>query len=86
MYEQVRLYFAYMLKFRKKRVINRYAPDRGKYKRQLDTSCCRYLCSDVMGIGKNRHWGSDMDDSHYRRILRISNCIGFSLFEKYFIY
>ncbi len=86
LYQWVRIVFAIMLKFRKKRVANRCVPDRRKHKRKLDTSCRRYLCSVVMGIGKNRHWGSDMDDSHYRRILLISNCIGFSLFEKYFIY
>ena len=68
------------------RVFYRCVPDRGKYKRQLDTACCHYLCCGVMDIGKSRHLGSSMDDSHDRPILLIDNCIGLSLFQKLFIY
>ena len=67
-----------MLIFRKKRVLNRCVPDRGKYKRHLDTACCHYLRSGIMGIDKNRHLGTGMDDSHDRRIHLFDRFIGFS--------
>ncbi len=74
-----------MLASRKKRALYRCVPVRGKYKRQLDTSCCRYLCSGAMGIGKSRHLGSSMDVCRDRHILLIDNCFGFSLSQKLFI-